>query len=290
VDIISVILPIALAISSAFVYQRFTESNQLIALQAAGSSPRKMLIPLLNLTAIVICYLYASNSYISPYAWREFRSLEFKIKNNIDPPEKAGVFFSHDNFSVYAQKYNGDFFFGNLFIIDSRNPEKTYTYFAKSGTIRDNILMLSEGERIENNLIDHTNSIMHFQSYNYDLREILKVEKKTAQPNEKFLDELFYANESISEKALFHQKITSPLLALIFSMLAFLMILMAPYSRNPSSWRILLLVFIIIMFQGSYFWISNAAAKDLKFVHLNYTLICSSIIVFIVSIVVKCRR
>ncbi|MDR1334326.1 MAG: LptF/LptG family permease, partial [Holosporaceae bacterium] len=101
VDIVSVILPIALAVSSAFVYQKFVESNQLIALQAVGFSPKKILVPLLNLVALATCYLYASNAYISPYSWREFRSLEFKIKNNIDPPEKAGVFFSHEGFSVY---------------------------------------------------------------------------------------------------------------------------------------------------------------------------------------------
>jgi lipopolysaccharide export system permease protein len=191
VDIISVILPIALAISSAFVYQKFIESNQLVALQSAGLSPKKTITPLLSLIAIVTCCLYAGSAYISPYAWREFRSLEFKIKNNIDPPEKAGIFFSHDGFSVYAQTYNGDFFFGNLFIVDARNSNKTYTYFAKEGTVRDNVLTLTEGERIEIDFTEHSNSVMHFQSYNYDLREILKAEKKTMQPNEKFLNELY---------------------------------------------------------------------------------------------------
>lgn len=272
-DIISVILPIALAISSAFVYQRFMESNQLIALQAAGLSPKKILTPLLSLIAIVTCCLYACNAYISPYAWREFRSLEFKIKNNIDPPEKAGIFFSHDGFSVYGREYNGDFFFGDLFIVDARNPDKTYTYFAKKGTVSDNVLTLTEGERIEIDFVNHSNSVMHFQSYSYDLREILKSEKKNMQPNEKFLDELCRSKGSAEENALFHQKITSPLLAAIFSLFAFLMILTTPYSRKPSHRRVLLLMFGIIAFQGSYFWIANAAAKNANFILLNYILV-----------------
>jgi lipopolysaccharide export system permease protein len=288
VDIISVILPIALSVSSAFVYQKFIESNQLIALQAAGFSPRKILNPLLKLMVLAIGYLYTSNAYISPYFWREFRSLEFKIKNNIDPPEKAGIFFSHENFSVYAQKYNGDFCFGNLFIIDARNPHKTYTYFAKEGMICNNILTLTEGERFEIDFINHANSVMGFKSYSYDLREILKMERKITQPNEKFLGELYAgASKSIEEKALFHQKITSPLLAAIFSLLSFLLILTTSYTRKPSHWRILLLIFAIIVFQGSYFWITNASAKNLEFVRLNYMLTGVSAIILAISTVMK---
>jgi lipopolysaccharide export system permease protein len=289
VDIISVILPIALAVSSAFVYQRFVESGQLIALQAAGLSPKRVLTPLLKLSAVIICCLYTGNAYISPYAWREFRSLEFKIKNNIDPPEKAGIFFSRDGFSVYAQKYNGDFSFGNLFIVDARNSDKTYTYFAKEGAIRDNILILTEGERIEIDFTDHSDSVMHFRSYSYDLREILKAEKKTTQPNEKFLDELYNSVESVAERALFHQKITSPLLAVIFPLFSFLLILTAPYSRKPSYRRMFFLILLITAFQGSYFWIANAAAKNLAFIRLNYILIGFSAILSVILIAMKRR-
>jgi hypothetical protein len=51
------------------------------------------------------------------------------------------------------------------------------------------------------------------------------------------------------------------------------MILTTPYSRKPSHRRILLLMFGIITFQGSYFWIANAAAKNANFILLNYALV-----------------
>jgi lipopolysaccharide export system permease protein len=291
IDIVAVILPIALAISAAFVYQRFNGSNQLIALQAVGFSPRKMLFPLLHMVMIVIGYLYVSNMYISPNAWRSFRSLEFNIRNNIDPPEKAGTIFSNNGFSVYAQKYGGDFFFENIFIIDARNSEKIYSYFAKSGTIKDNVLTLVNGERAEVDFLGHRNSVMYFQSYNYNLREILKVERKSAQPNEKYIHELLLEDkdESISkaQNALFHQKITSPLLAGIFPMFSFLLTVLAPYSRKFSYLRMIILMAIIIIFQGSYFWITNAAAKNSEFTKLNYILVVSAIITLVVLITGK---
>jgi lipopolysaccharide export LptBFGC system permease protein LptF len=291
VDIIAVILPISLSISAAFVYQRFNESNQLIALQAAGFSTRKVFIPLLHMIALVTGYLYISNTYISPKAWKEFRSSEFKIINNIDPPGKAGIIFSNGGFSVYAQEYIGDFYFGNLFVIDARNPLNILSYFAERGTIQDNVLILKRGERIEIDFINHKNSIVYFELYNCNLKEILKIEKRAVQPNEKYIHELLQKNDDEStakmDRALFHQKITSPLLVVIFSMLSFLLVLLTPYDRKFSYRNIMLLIAAIVMFQGSYFWIANAAAKNLEFIKLNYALIISSLIILAISITKK---
>jgi lipopolysaccharide export system permease protein len=291
VDIIAVILPISLAVSAAFVYQRFNESNQLIALQAAGFSPRKVFFPLLHMVALVTGYLYISNAYISPKTWKEFRSLEFKIINNIDPPEKAGAIFSSSGFSVYTREYIGDFYFRNLFVIDARNPLNILSYFAESGTIQDGVLILKKGERIGIDFINHQNSVMHFELYNCNLKEILKIGKRVAQPNEKYIYELLQKNNDESgakmDCALFHQKITSPLLAAIFSMLSFLLVLLTPYDRKFSYKNMMLLIAAIVMFQGSYFWIANAAAKNLEFIKLNYALIISSVIILAMSITKK---
>jgi lipopolysaccharide export system permease protein len=291
IDIISVIFPISLAIAAAFVYQRFNGSNQLIALQAAGFSPIKILSPLMHMIIIVVGYLYISNTCISPNAWKNFRFLEFEIRNNIDPPEKAGAIFSSNGFSVYAQKYRGDFFFENIFIVDARNPERVYGYFAQSGTIKDNTLILTRGERMEVGVLDHRNSIMYFQSYNYNLSEILKIEKKSTQPNEKYIHELLQKNEDEStsklQRALFHQKITSPLLAIVFPMFSFLLTVLAPYSRRFSYVRMMILMIIILVFQGSYFWITHAAAKNSEFTPLNYLLMFFAIITPIILIIRK---
>jgi len=293
VDIIAVILPIALGVSTAFVFQRFNESNQSIALQAAGIPPRTVLIPLLQMVTMVICYLYISNSYISPYAWREFRTQEFNIKNNINPPEKAGTIFSKDGFSVYAQQYMGDFFFGNLFVIDNRTPDKVYSYSAESGTILNNVLVLTKGERIEIDFKSHKNSVVYFQSHNYDLSGILSFTERQIHPNEKHMDELLENNENEelhkTQVALFHQKMTSPLLAAVFSLLSFLLIFLAPYRRKSSPVRMIILMTLIVALQGSYFWIANAAAKDPKFINLNYILVASCLFIITTLIIRKSR-
>jgi lipopolysaccharide export system permease protein len=300
VDIIAVILPIALAVSAAFVYQRFNETNQLIALLGAGYSPRKILIPLIYMSAIATSYLYISHLCISPYAWKKFRSLEFQIKNHIEPPQKAGSIFSHNGFSVYAQKYLGDMSFENLFVMDARNPDKICHYFAQRGMIADNILILTMGECVEIDFLKHKNSMMRFQLHNYDLRNIIESERKPEQPNEKTFDRLLQAviaqkkadivDESTkTTAALFHQKITSPPLAGIFSLMAFLQILLAPYRRKPSNLRMLILIIGILGFQGCYFWIANAAARNPEYVLLNYALVVSFLVVLTVLIEKKHR-
>jgi lipopolysaccharide export system permease protein len=293
IDIIAVILPISLAISAAFVYQRFVESNQLIALQAAGISPEKILSPLLVLAAIITVYLYANNAYVSPMAWKEFRAQEFNIKNNIDPPENAGSIFSANGFSIYANRYVGNLYFMDVFIIDARNADKTYAYFAKSGTIRNNILMLVHGERIDIDFETHKNSLLYFKAYNCNLKEIFQTENRAAQANEKFIYELLTKNDdeelTLTQTALFHQKMTAPMLAIIFSLLAFILIILAPYRRKSSYLGMVALVSIIIIIQGTFFWIANASAKEPKFISLNYALIAFAISILIV-LIARCRR
>jgi lipopolysaccharide export system permease protein len=295
VDIVAVVLPMSLAISAALVYRRFVDSSQLVALQAAGISPLKMLSPLLILSSVVVCYLYSSNFYFSPMAWKKFRSLEFKIRNQIDPPENAGSIFSNKDFSVYAKEYLGDFYFRDIFIVDTRNPEKTYSYHADIGTIRNNVLMLSQGERIETDFNGQRNSVMKFQFYNYDLKEILKVESRPTQPNEKFMFQLIGDNKNdpemaMAQWALFHQKMVSPLLAILFPLLAFLLTILAPHERKRAFWRISLLMSIIISLQGIFFWIANAGAKNLQLAHLNYALVIGLLLLLASMIGWKCKK
>jgi lipopolysaccharide export system permease protein len=293
VDIVAAILPISLAVSATFVYQRFNDSNQSIALQSMGISPRKMLVPLIHLSFLITGYLYTSNFFISPESWRKFRLLEWQMKNNIDPPQKSGTIFSNSKFSVYAKGYGGNFVLKDIYIVDSRDPEKISSYFAESGTIKDNVLVLENGEHIEIIFKDFRKSIMHFDSYNYDLKEILDVEGRITQPTEMYLHELLMDNpdkvKEVAQKALFHQKITSPLLVGIFSLLAFLLVMLAPYSRKTSYFRRSFLIISIIVIQGSYSWIANAAANQSFFIYLNYLLLISLVLVLL-SLIYKKRK
>ncbi|MBR1734714.1 MAG: LptF/LptG family permease [Alphaproteobacteria bacterium] len=285
VDIIAVILPISFAISAAFVFFRFVQSNQLIAMQASGIPAVRLLNPLIALASIITTYLYISNVYISPNAWSSFRRIEFEIKNNIEPPESAGSIFSINGFSVYAQEYVGNFSFRNLFILDLRNLSKSYSYYARSGSIRNNTLFLENGERIEIDNVSKKNSIIKFEAYQYDLKELLNVERTAIQPNEKYMRDLLANNTgndllNKTQVALFHQKITSPLLTFIFSLLSFFMILMSPYKRDRGHFITFLLILFIVIFQGTYFWVTNAAARDFMFIKINYLMVMIPIIIF----------
>jgi lipopolysaccharide export system permease protein len=290
VDIVAVILPLSFAVSSAFVYHRFNESNQLTALQAGGIHPAKMLAPLLSLATIFVCYLYASNACFSPFSWIAFREMEFNIKNSIDPPESSGSIFSSNGFSVYAQRYMGNFLFENIYIVDSRTPRKISTYYAKSGTIVNNTLVLSNGEQIEIDEVSKKKSLTKFQTYQYNLNEILNNIRGIAQPNEKFMDELLMdtgdAKKNLSQVALFHQKITSPLLTFVFALLAFCIVLLSSYRKKSSYMKIFILLSSVIFIQGTYFWIANASAKNATFIMFNYgfvafLLIVSSLMTFL---------
>lgn len=278
VDILALILPIAFAISSAFVFYRFVQSRQLIAMQSVGISPTALLRPLITLALLITGYIYASNAYVSPNAWASFRQMEFEIKNHIEPVESAGSIIALNGFSVYAKKYVGDFTFRDIFVLDLRDPVKIYSYYAQSGSIKRNMLFMKNGERIELDKSTRRNSITKFDSYQYDLKAILNIKRKKAQPNEIYMLDLLNNNSKDDETdramvAMFHQKMTSPLLVLIFAFLSFLLMIMAPYKRRQTNVRLLLLIILIVVFQGTFFWVTNAAAKDLEFVEYIYALV-----------------
>lgn len=275
VDILALILPIAFAISAAFVFYRFVQSRQFIAMQSVGISPTTLLRPLVVLSLLITAYLYTSNAYISPNAWASFRRMEFEIKNHIEPVESAGSIVALNRFSIYAKKYVGDFTFENVFVLDFRDPAKIYSYHARSGSIKRNMLLMSNGERIELDKKTKKNSITKFDSYRYDLRAILNVKRKKTQPNERYMMDLL-SNDGKDEATnramigMFHQKMTSPLLTLIFAFLSFLLVLTPSHRRQQTNARLLILMILIVMFQGTFFWITNAAAKDLRFVEYIY--------------------
>ncbi|GHU11821.1 hypothetical protein FACS189449_04080 [Alphaproteobacteria bacterium] len=294
VDIVSIIIPISFAVSAAFVYHRFRESNQLVALQSIGGSPVNLLTPLLLLAFLLMGFIYVCNMYISPFAWATFRSMEFNIKNNIDPPENSGSLFSKNGFNVYAQQYRGNFSFGNIYIIDSRNESKTCSYYAKSGTIRNSMLLLIDGERIEMDKIENKHSIVKFKSYQYNLKNILTNSKKQSQANEKFVDELLQdtddGDQNMERKALFHQKILSPLLAIIFPLLSFLFVILTAHRRKSSYSRIIALVSAIIFIQGTFFWMANASAKNPTLIGFNYIFIWILLVTLLMLVIFRRRN
>ena len=283
IDIIAFLLPISLAIASLIIFRHFKESNQLTAIMATGVSPFKLFSPLISLTAFVMLYIFVSNSYFSPKAWRNFRDLQFNIENNLDLPESSGVLFANNGVSAYAQYYNGNFVFRNLHIVDSRDPKKIKSYHADAGSLKRNTLTLSKGEKIEIDFEKKSNSITKFDSYRYDLSDLMKKKKRPRQPNEQYLDELFSVNSDSAKKedkatrALLHQKLTSPFLALIFSFFAFMFVIFSPYSRNPKKNNWLPIMFIIIV-QGIYFWLINAAGGNGFFIPIIYLFIAALIL------------
>lgn len=276
VDIFALILPIALAIAVGFVGYQFCVNRESVAMQSAGVSPNYMLRPVIGVSVLVIAYLYCSYAYLSPWAWSNFRKLEFNLVNNIHPPESAGPVFANGDFAIYAQKYVENSGFRNIFIVDNREPAKVSTFFARRGVLHGSAFVLHDGERIEIDRVSKRDNVATFRTYRCDLHDFFQVSRKKEQPNEKFLHELLTDSEDISLRVLLHQKMTSPFIALIFALAAFIATLTVPYTRKPTHKYILILTAYVILFQGIYFWLFNAAAKDASFIVAGYlfTIVC----------------
>lgn len=294
VDIIATVLPITYAVSCAVVYKRFKETNQLVALQASGISPKILLHPLLMCGAIMASYVYLTFAYVSPMSWRVFRGIEYSLKHNISLPESAGILFSNAGFDVYAQEYCGSMTFKNIIVIDARDASKIRSFVADNGYIRSNVLTLHNGEQIETDFSKNATSVAAFKKYVHDLNHIISFQRSGAAPNEKFMSELgadsdISASKRTEEIALFHQKILSSFLPLIFSIISFLFVVFARYRRKESFLGVCISSGIIIVLHGVFFLLSNASAKNAALLPANYLFVMCALLMSVIVLIYKKR-
>ena len=75
-------------------------------------------------------------------------------------------------FYFYVQEYIGNFSFRNLFVLDLREPQKSFSYYIQEGSIKNNMLLMKNGKCIEIDIQTKKNSTTRFKWYQHNLREI----------------------------------------------------------------------------------------------------------------------
>src|ERR1700691_4290715 len=78
---IDIVLPIGAFIAVLFVFNRLITESELVVMRAAGLSPLTLAKPVLELAGIAFLILMLLSLYLLPAANREFKDLQFEIRN-----------------------------------------------------------------------------------------------------------------------------------------------------------------------------------------------------------------
>ncbi len=276
--------PIALFAGILFVYNRMLADQELVVMKSAGISPWQLAKAVVFLGILLaLINVYVMNIGI-PKAETRFKDLEWRVKNNISQLMfREGEFTEiQKGLTVFISKHDDDGTVKGILINDERNPDIKSATSAEKGLIvqtdQGPRIILINGSRQEIHSRKGTFSAVSFAQYSVDFG--LKGSRKRGKDNARThsFEELIFAltNNNLSPEERLkwfvegNRRLTSPLLALAYSLIACTGLLISNFNRRGQTKTILASITAIIIIQALDLIFGNQAAKHLFWLTLMY--------------------
>lgn len=257
-DLMATILPICLLIGGLHVYSKLTADHEIQVIRALGLSNFQISKPLIVLGLFVTFLVFIINIYIMPLSFQKFRNQEYQIKNQFSASLiREGSFNVINGTTAYVRERGPQGEFKGILIYDPHLPdnkkervsENSYTIIAEEGVIQQGpegvVLVLKRGSRQEKDKTTGNISFFAFDEFVFDLEKALKKETpRITKPYEKNLSELFSPepSENVHVQARMrsegHQRLLTPWLALIDSLIVCLAMLKGEFNRKGRRYRV----------------------------------------------------
>jgi lipopolysaccharide export system permease protein len=278
-----IVLPIGAFIAVLFIFNRLTAESELVVMRSAGLSPLALARPVMILAGIGFLALISLSAYFLPASNREFKDLQFEIRNRfVSSLLQEGTFTNiSDKLTIYVGSRNERGEITGILINDERDPQQPVTIFAERGAFANaqdgSRIIMVNGNRQRFDRATGKLSVLTFDSYTLDLatlRDAPVVRFREAQ--ERFLDELFFppANIDAATYRSFiveaNQRLAVPLSVFSFVMIPLACLLPGEFNRRGQPQRVLLAVLFALLFQSTDLAVKNLAASNYGAIPLMY--------------------
>ena len=282
-----VILPIALMISTVFIYNRMSADSEISVMRATGFSPMRLSRPAFSIAIVTTSIIFLITAWIAPVSLSKMQTMRVTIKAQYSNMLlKEGVFNAiGKDLTVYIHKRGKDGELQGLMIHDSRKDLKfPVTVMAKRGVIvsdkEGQQVIVYDGSRQEFDPATGALNRLDFDRYSLDLPEAGPVRQRWREPDERTLIELLNPDKQVrnNPKALndfkieAHRRVVSPFLAITFTAVSLCCLLLGAADRRGLSLRITAAAASIIVLQGLYLVSYNLAKEGLIGLILMYAL------------------
>ena len=175
--VLGVVAPFALVVALVLVLQRLQSESGIVAITAAGVSQRRLALPFIAAALTVAVFIAALAFWLNPGASRSvvdmMQTVRADIVANVIQP---GRFTQVDTgLTFHIRNRDGDGSLLDLFILDDRNPEFSYTYSAKRGRVAEvtgrSMIVMEEGTIERKAKASGANTFVTFGSYAFDLSQ-----------------------------------------------------------------------------------------------------------------------
>jgi lipopolysaccharide export system permease protein len=233
--LMQVIAPIALSLAVCYALVKLNGDSELVVMNAAGISPRRLFVPVLSACVVVAIFVFYIGADLAPRLQRrmaqEFARVRTDVVANIVRP---GAFVPVERGLIFhIRERRGENQFRGIFIDDSRNPDERDTIVAEYGQIVQrndgSFLVMRDGNVQRHKLKERDPAIVVFDQYAFDLTRLAPAPQVVIGLREKYLWDLIFpaANEPLlkNSPAQFrnemHDRLMAPLYPLAFGMIAF---------------------------------------------------------------------
>lgn len=254
-SLLSLVLPISTVVAVLFVYNKLTQDSELVVMRASGLSALQLARPALVLGTIVTIIGYAISLYFLPLSYRNFRDLQFDIRDSYAAVLiQEGVFNTMGNdITVYVRARDDEGALVGLIVQDARDKERPSTLIAERGALvrtdEGPRVLLVNGNRQEVNRQTGQLSMLYFERYTVDLAGLGgDSSNRRRDPAERFMSELFHPNEKEAQDEAFvrelaaeaHSRLSAPFFGITFPLIALVALLTGEFNRRGRPHRLAL--------------------------------------------------
>jgi lipopolysaccharide export system permease protein len=271
---LNIVVPIGAFIAVLFVFNRLTTESELVVMRAAGLSPYGLAKPVLVLSGIAFLFLMTLSVYFLPAANREFKELQFEIRNRfVSSLLQEGAFTTiSEKLTIYIGSRNNRGEVNGLMIDDERDPRHPVTLVAERGAFADaggsSRIIMVNGNRQQYDREAGKLSVLTFTRYVLDLDTLHDAsEEHFREPQERFLGELFFPAPDLDPATQYgylielNQRFTVPLTVFSFAIIPLACLLPGEFNRRGQLRRVLIAISSALAFQTTDLAVKNLAGR-----------------------------
>ena len=288
-----IILPLAIVAATLFIYNKMTIDSELIAIRATGASPFSLARPALILGLVVTIILWALTMWIAPASMARMQKMRLELTGEFSALLfKEGVFNPlGDGLTVYIRQRTSNGEMLGLMIHDARAQDKPpSTILAKRGKLQisndlQQVVVFNGTRQVftpQSGILQRLN----FDRYTIDLPKNNTTGERWAEPDERTFLELLHPNLNLKRDqenlhnftVEIHRRITGPLLALAFPVIALAVLLNGAVNRRGNIHKIFAAIGLAVILQGLFLTASNLARSNDMGIALMYILTIAPLI------------
>lgn len=273
---LGIILPVALFVAVLFTYHRMIQDSELIAMRACGMGPHALARPALLLAGATTLLGLFLSLWMQPAASRELLKLQYFVQSQFSAALlKEGTFNDLGNrMTVYVARREQNANLFGLLIHDGRNPQKPVTIRAARGQLVQGAagpqVIVYDGIQQEYDVARHRLSELTFESYSVNLDTLVPtLAGRTPLPRELGTIDLIGQMDAEPDPARqrrlsseLHQRFTTPLLALGFTLIATCSLLFGDFNRRGNARRVVTAVALAALLQAVALGLGQAISKN----------------------------